>query len=122
LLAELRQRDVRLEAEGELLRVDAPDGAVTEELRDALVEHKPNLLKLLDRERDREQRVLEEADRLGLVVRWSEYPTWIWLRDPSDGEWHEVRASECLPSIVRSANAHLKKSKGASGKDKKEAE
>ena len=36
-LEKLRQRDVWLEADGELLRVDAPAGAVTEELRGALV-------------------------------------------------------------------------------------
>jgi hypothetical protein len=122
LLDNLRQRDVRLEADGELLRVDAPSGTVTEELRDALVEHKSKLLKLLERERDCERRDLKEADRLSMVVRWSEYPTWIRLRDSSTGEWHEVRASECLPSIVQSANAHWKRRKDMSGKDNKEAE
>ena len=43
LLKRLRQREVRLEADGELLHVDAPLGAVTEKLREALVEHKPKL-------------------------------------------------------------------------------
>jgi hypothetical protein len=122
LLERLRQCDVRLEADGELLRVDAPAGAVTEELREALVEHKPKLLKLLEGERDCERREREEANRLGLAVRWSEYPIWIRLHDPSTGEWHEVRADECLPSIVQSANAHRKQRKVMSGKDKKEAE
>ena len=100
LLEEIRRLDVRLEAEGSLLHVDAPVGAMTEELRAALEENKQGLIKLLDRERRR----LREADRRGLVTRWSEYPAWIELHDPLTGEWHEVRASECLPSIVETAN------------------
>ena len=39
----------------------------------------------------RRRRKLEEAGRRGLVVRWSEYPNWIALHDPTSGEWHEVR-------------------------------
>ena len=101
LLEELRRQDVRLEADGQLLRVDGPTKAITEELRAALAKHKPQLLKLLEWERQR----LEEADRRGLVIRWSRHPGWIALRDPTDGAWHEVKASECLPSVVKSANA-----------------
>jgi hypothetical protein len=100
LLEEIRQLDVRLEAKGSLLHVDAPVGAITEELRAALEENKQGLIKLLECE----QRRLQAADRRGLVTRWSAYPTWIKLRDPLTGEWHEVRASECLPSIVETAN------------------
>ena len=106
LLKRLRQREVRLDAEGELLHVDAPFGAVTEELREALVEHKPKLLKLLEWERECERRDLEEAIRLGLVVRWSEHPDWIELHDPTTGEWHEVRAEECLPGVVETADRY----------------
>lgn len=106
LLKRLRQREVRLEADGELLHVDAPYGAVTEELREALVEHKPKLLKLLEWERECERRDPEEADRLGLVVRWSEHPDWIKLHDPTTGEWHEVRAEECLPGVVETADRY----------------
>jgi len=109
LLEKLRQCDVRLEADGGLLRVDAPPGAVTEELRDELNKHKPKLLKLLEWERECERRDLKEENHLGLVVRWSEHPIWIELHDATTGEWHEVRASECLPSIVQSANAYRKK-------------
>jgi hypothetical protein len=53
---------------------------------------------------DRRLRKFEEAGRRGLVVRWSEYPDWIALHDPSSGEWHEVRASDCLPSLVLEAD------------------
>ena len=109
LLERLRQRDVRLEADGELLHVDAPSGAVTEELREALVEHKPKLLKLLEWERKCERRDLEEANRLGLVVRWSEHPDWIKLHDPTTGEWHEVRAEECLPEVIKTADRNRDK-------------
>ncbi len=53
---------------------------------------------------DRRWRKLEEASRRGLVVRWSEYPDWIALHDPTSGEWFEVRASDCLPSLVEEAD------------------
>ena len=102
MLEELRRRDVILEAEGNLLHVDAPVGAVTEELRAALAEHKQGLVKLLEWERRR----LEEANRHGLVIRWSEYPVLIQLHDPFTGEWHEVRAEECLPGVVKTANEY----------------
>jgi TubC N-terminal docking domain len=104
LLEELRRRDVILQAAGSLLHVDAPVGAVTEELRAALVEHKQGLIKLLAWERRR----LEEANRCGLVVCWSEYPTWIKIHDPLAGEWHEVRAEECLPGVVQAADKYLR--------------
>ncbi len=55
------------------------------------------------------QRKLEEASRRGLIIRWSEYPEWIKLHDPLTGDWHEVRASECPPGVVGSANRHRKK-------------
>ncbi len=53
---------------------------------------------------DRRRRKLEEAGTRGLVVRWSEYPDWIALRDPISGEWHEVRAKVCLPLLVEEAD------------------
>ncbi len=58
---------------------------------------------------EQRERKLEEANRRGLMVRWSEHPTWIKLHDPTTGEWHEVKASECLPSIVAEANKYRKK-------------
>jgi hypothetical protein len=58
---------------------------------------------------DRRRRKLEEAGRRGLVVRWSEYPDWIALHDPSSGEWVEVRAGDCFPSLVDEANRRRKK-------------
>ena len=53
---------------------------------------------------ERKQRKLEEAGRRGLIVRWSEYPDWLALHEPATGEWHEVRAVDCLPSLVEVAN------------------
>jgi hypothetical protein len=58
---------------------------------------------------DRRRRKLEEAGRRGLVVRWSEYPDWIALHDPFSGEWFEVRAEDCFPSLVEEANRRRKK-------------
>jgi hypothetical protein len=57
----------------------------------------------------RRRRKLEEAGRRGLVVRWSEYPDWIALHDPLSGEWVEVRAEDCFPSLVDEANRRRKK-------------
>jgi TubC N-terminal docking domain len=48
LLEDLRSRDGRLDADGERLIVDAPAGTVTEEIRTALADLKPKLLKLLE--------------------------------------------------------------------------
>jgi hypothetical protein len=100
LLEDLRRRDVTLVADGGCLHVDAPAGAITNELRAALVKNKGHLLELLACER----RNVRGARRRGLAVRWSEYPTWIRLHDPTTGEWHEVRASECLPRVVETAD------------------
>jgi hypothetical protein len=107
LLEDLRERDVRLEADGLMLRVDAPADADTEELRSALREHKRALIRLLERERKR----FEEADRRGLIIKWAREPGWISLHDPTTGEWHEVKASECSPSVVESAKAHHRRGK-----------
>jgi hypothetical protein len=57
----------------------------------------------------RRQRKLEEAGRRGLVVRCSEYPNWIALHDPFSGDWVEVRAEDCFPSLVDEANRRRKK-------------
>jgi hypothetical protein len=57
----------------------------------------------------RRRRKLEEAGRRGLVVRWSEYPNWIAMHDPLCGEWVEVRAEDCFPSLVDEANRRRKK-------------
>lgn len=47
LFTELISRGVDLEVEGERLKVDAPKGAVTLELREALTTHKSEVLALL---------------------------------------------------------------------------
>src|SRR5919107_959190 len=100
LLKALRGHGVVLTPEEDGLHVDAPAGVLTEALRSSLVENKEALIELLDREHVR----LKAANRRGLVIRWSEYPVWIELHDPLTGEWHDVRASECLPGVVESAN------------------
>ena len=58
---------------------------------------------------ERRRRKLEEAGRRGLVVRWSEFPDWIALHDPFSGEWFELRAEDCFPSLVEEANRGRKK-------------
>lgn len=105
LLEDLRGLGVTVEVKDGLLDLDAPAGVMTQSLIELLTEQKPKLLKLLEWERQK----LEEADRRGLIIRWSEHPTWIKLHDPTTGEWHEVRASECLPSILAEADKYRKR-------------
>jgi hypothetical protein len=65
------------------------------------------------------QRRLEEAGRRGFLVRWSEYPTWLALHDPFSGEWHELPASDCFPSLVEEADKRRKKKETAMKETKK---
>ncbi|MEW6635613.1 MAG: hypothetical protein AB1425_02240 [Actinomycetota bacterium] len=113
LLEELRERDVRLEADGLMLCVDALAEADTDELRAALREHKRALIRHLERERRR----LEEADRRGLVIKWAKETGYVAIHDPTTGEWHEVPASGCPPWVLDDARARhrRRKEKGASG-------
>jgi hypothetical protein len=47
LLADLHRRGIKLSVSGERLSIDAPKGSVTPDLRSALTEHKPDLIRLL---------------------------------------------------------------------------
>ena len=105
LLADLHQQGVCLEADGLTLRVDAPEEAVTDELRRTLREHKRALIRHLERERKR----LEEAARRGLVIKWAKEPGYIALHDPTTGEWHEVLSSECPPWVLEDAKAYRRR-------------
>ena len=101
LLEGLRERDIRLEADGLILRVDALAEADTDELRATLRKYKRDLIRLLERERLR----LEEADRRGLVIKWTREPGYVSIHDPTTGEWHEVPASECPPWVLDEVKA-----------------
>ena len=107
LLEELCRQDVRLEADGLTLRVDAPRTGATDELRHTLREHKRALIRHLERERQR----LEAADRRGLVIKWAREPGYVALHDPTTGEWHEVEASGCPHWILEDARAHRRRGK-----------
>lgn len=107
LLEDLRSQDIHLQADGLTLHVDAPAGTNTKELRPVLQEHKRALIRYLERE----SRRLEEADRRGLVIKWSREPGYISLQDPTTGEWHDLKQSECPSSVVESAKAHRRRSR-----------
>jgi hypothetical protein len=108
LLSDLRRRGVALEADGDRISVDAPVGAVDGRLRELLAENKQAIIKLLEWE----GRKLREADRRGLVIEWSKERGWIALHDPTTGEWHEVKAAECLPGVVEAANTQRRTDRG----------
>ena len=107
LLEDLRARDAHLKVEGLTLRVNAPAGVITEEDRRTLGENKRALIRHLERERLE----LEAADQRGLVIKWAKEPGYIALHDPTTGEWHEVKASECPPSFAESAKAHHRRAR-----------
>ena len=101
LLEELRSKGVKLEACGLTLRVAAPREVTTKALHEIVSRHKHTLIRQLERERKR----LEEADRRGLIIKRSKVPGYVALHDPTTGEWHNVPASGCPPSVVKSAKA-----------------
>jgi TubC N-terminal docking domain len=107
LLENLRTRGVTLEANGLTLRV-APEDAATEELHEAVSRHKHALIRLLERERKK----LDEAERLGLLIKWSKEPGYVALHDPITGDWHEVSASECPPWVIEDAKAYSRWGRG----------
>ena len=107
MLEDLRCQDVHLEADGLVLHIDAPAKTDTDELRAVLREHKRVLIRHLERERKR----LEEADRRGLVIKWSREPGYVSLHDPTTGEWHDLAASACPAWILEDARAHHRWSK-----------
>jgi TubC N-terminal docking domain len=101
LLENLRTKGVTLEANGLNLRVAAPEDVATEELHETVSRHKHALIRLLERERKQ----LEEAERLGPIIKWSKEPGYIAIHDPTTGDWHEVLASECPPWVIEEAKA-----------------
>lgn len=105
LLEDLREQDVRLEADGLVIHVDVPAEIDTYELRATLREHKRALIRYLERERRR----LEEADRRGLVVKWSRQPGYVAIHDPTTGEWHDLSTTDCPPWILEDARAHRRR-------------
>jgi hypothetical protein len=110
LIEELRGKGVLLEAEGLTLHVSAPEETATEELQDTIRRHKRDLIRHLERERNR----LEATDRRGLVIRWAREPGYVALHDPTTGEWHEVAATDCPPWVLEDAKSHLRR-RGAAG-------
>jgi hypothetical protein len=103
LYHDLKARGVRLQADGELLKVDAPADELTTEDRDALARFKPTLLKFLCR--------IEEPrdDGRRFDARPSRYPGYTSLYDPNTGKWHDFPTRDCYPSIVELANKRRKK-------------
>lgn len=108
LLEDLRFRGVTLEADGLTLRIAAPEDVATDELHETVSRHKHALIRLLERERQR----LVEAERIGLLIKWSKAPGYVAIHDPTTGDWHEVLASECPPWVIEDARAHSRYTKG----------
>lgn len=94
---DLKKRGVRLEADGDDLKVDAPAGALTGEDRGALVQAKPALLAFLTGSRGRRE---PEDDGRRFRARPSRHPGYTSLYDPVGDEWHDFPTKDCYPSVV----------------------
>lgn len=112
LIHDLEKRDIRLDADGDKLKVDTPAGVLTEEDRAALLEAKPILLKFLSREPAPEEPESDAEDMPKSKARWAG-PGWIRLFDPIEKAWHEIPSSMCLPGVIAEADAHRRLGKGA---------
>ena len=93
----LNERGVRLESDGEFLKVNAPVGSLTQEDRTALLEAKPILLKFLA------ERQEPRGDERRFDVRPSRHPGYTSLYDPVHDEWHDFPTKDCFPSLVEEA-------------------
>lgn len=80
LLSDLTERDAAFTVDDEQLRVDAPRGLITDELRRELEEHKPELIELIRQQRSQAApdadtvaaMTLDDFAAAGLIVRvWS---------------------------------------------------
>lgn len=69
LLRRLREAGCELQAEGDRLRVNAPKGVLTDELRSLIRQHKPELLRLLAPVQDRRARLAPASITLALSLR-----------------------------------------------------
>ena len=107
LYHDLTKRGVRLEADGDRLRVDAPAGVVTEDLKAALSEAKPVLLRLLSRWVAKEEPRRDDGRRFDAMR--SKHPGYTSLYDPIEGEWHDFPTKDCFPSIVALVDRRRKK-------------
>jgi hypothetical protein len=108
LYHDLKKRDIRLVADGENLKVDAPAGVLTDEDRAALAGFKPVLLKFLARSSARQE---PSDDGRRFDARPSRHPGYTSLYDPIEGRWHDFPTRDCFPSITHLARK--KRSKGA---------
>lgn len=75
LLEELRDKGVKLSADGSYLELDAPTGVLTEELEEQIREAKPGLLEELEREASGRDLPDSDSDLLPAIRQmFSEYP------------------------------------------------
>jgi hypothetical protein len=101
LYHDLKRRDVRLVADGDNLKVDAPADALTDGDRAALIECKPVLLRFLAGVQTRQE---PADDGRRFKASRSKYPGYTSLYDPIAGEWHDFPTKDCFPSLVAEAN------------------
>lgn len=97
LHANLQDRGISLEADGDNLKVDAPAGVLTDDDRAALLECKPVLLRFLTGMQVRQEPV-DNGRRFR--ARPSRHPGFTSLYDPIGDEWHDFPTKDCYPSVI----------------------
>jgi hypothetical protein len=79
LLNDPTSRGVLIKAEGDCLKIKAPAGTVTPELKTMLLEHKPELLKMLDHPKpgSLEHPQIVRAKKAPMVCLWDNCDGWL---------------------------------------------
>jgi len=96
LLSELNRRGVELTPEVDSLHVESPDGAITEELRAALVEHKQELITILER-----VRLIKARIAAAFIQAEEKYPGRLdWYRDTPEVRDAEQGLDEAMSQYV----------------------
>lgn len=93
LLQRLRQLDVRVWLDGDRLRVNAPPGVLTPELRDELASAKPGLIDLLATSVDDADPILAVDHDAPLPLSFAQERMWLLHQmDPAGAAYHVVKA------------------------------
>lgn len=97
LLAELNRLDVNLSLAGDKLHVEAPRGVLTDDLKEAMRQHKAELVALLKEERSRPQVIsnvfcFDCFRKHGKAARYQPHRVAVW---EEDHDWLELTCTRC---------------------------
>ena len=102
LVITCRQRGIVIAAQGEALRVEGPDEALTEDLLNELKEHKPDLLAALQNENIKLDAILTEACRGVEGITPSQFRSLLSAEDVTDIRAGDIPAVPTLRAYAQS--------------------